>query len=292
MLPLFDENPTRRRPLATWAIIGICVALFAASRFGVGVHPVALTGPDPVEQLPAEIQFPLEWAAVPCEVLSGRPLTVAEVTATYYGAGGPASCEPDADEPGLFPGKWVRAAMLSSLFLHASVFHLALNMLFLWVFGNNVEDRLGHPGFVAFYLVGGVVSTVAYVAAQPTGTLAILGASGAVATVMGAYLVWYPDAPIRTLLFLILVDIRARWFLGLWFLMQFFTWREPGAWIAHVAGFVYGAIAGQILRKTLPRLRLRPGQQPPAWDRTGGAGHGPYPHLREVWDDPHRGRFG
>jgi len=109
---------------------------------------------------------------------------------------------------------------------------------------------------------------------------------------MGAYLVWYPDAPIRTLLFLILVDIRARWFLGLWFLMQVFTWSEPGAWISHVAGFVYGAIAGQILRKTLLRLRLRPGQQPPAWDRTGGAGHGPYPHLDEVWDDPHRGRFG
>ena len=239
-----------------------------------------------------EVQFPLEWAVVPCEVLTGRPLTVDEVAATYDGPGDATACDPDATAPALFPDKRVRAAVISSLFLHAGPFHLALNMLFLWVFGNNIEDRLGRVGFLAFYLVGGIVGTVAYVAVQPLGTVAVLGASGAVAGIMGAYLVWYPDAPIRSLLFLILIDIRARWFLVVWFLVQFFTWSEPGAWVYHVAGFAYGVITGRVLRKVLPRVRALTGERVEAWDTTGGAGHGPYPHLAEVWDEPHRGRFG
>ena len=160
------------------------------------------------------------------------------------------------------------------------------------MFGNNVEDRLGHAPYLCFYLLAGIVGTGVYMSAVPDGTVPILGASSAVAGVMGSYLVWYPDAPIRTLVFLVLVDVRARWFLAGWFGLQFFTWSGPGAWIAHVAGFAFGVLAGRLVRKYQPRLRLRPGQVFGRWDRTGGAGHGPYPHLDEVWNEPHHERYG
>ncbi|MEM7275370.1 MAG: rhomboid family intramembrane serine protease [Actinomycetota bacterium] len=291
MLPLFDENPTSRTPFVTWALILVSIGLYVAANLGAGIHRTDLFAAFEVQQLPDDLQFSLEYAAVPCEIIQQRPLQRSEVAATYYETGDPLSCDPDADDGALFPNKRVLLAMVSSIFLHDGFIHLALNMLFLWVFGNNVEDRLGHGGFLAFYLVAGVVATVAYVAFQAAGTVAIVGASGAVAGIMGAYLVWYPDAPIRTLLFLILVDIRARWFLLAWFAVQFFTWTGPGGWIAHVAGFVFGVIAGRIVRKLQPRIRLRPGQRAPAWDETGGAGHGPYPHLDEVWNEPHHERY-
>jgi membrane associated rhomboid family serine protease len=295
--------------------------------------------------LPPELAFALEWGAIPCEVIQRRPLTEREIAATFYQDGDPTACHEGADSVGeqnaagadsaaIFPAKRVLAAIVFSIFLHDGWFHLGLNMLFLWVFGNNIEDRLGPVLFLAFYVVSGVVGTVAYVAGVADGTVAILGASGAVAGVMGSYLVWYPDAPIRTLVFLILVDIRARWFLGGWFAIQFFTWQGPGSWIAHVAGFVFGVITGRLIRRFRPRLADRRFRRGPSrrvvgpnaddrpatptgsgpgdrvdqsrvpgpldstvpestgadfegWDTTGGAGHGPYPHLDEVWIEPH-----
>ncbi len=292
MLPLFDENPTRKRPLVTVLLMAISIGVFLAGSFDDAPKPTTLAGGGSEELLAEELRFPLEWGAIPCEVSQGRPLTASEVADTYYGASSdPTACDAASTEPAVFPDKPFRAAILFSIFLHDGLFHLALNMLFLWVFGNNVEDRLGHVAFALFYLLAGIVGTMVYIAFQPAGTVAILGASGAVAGVMGSYLVWYPDAPIRTLVFLVLVDIRARWFLGGWFALQFFTWSGPGAWIAHVAGFVFGVIFGRLVRKFQPRIRLRPGQRLPRWDRTGGAGHGPYPHLDEVWDEPHHERY-
>ncbi len=293
MLPLFDENPTDRQPVVTWLLIGACVVFYAATTLGVGTRPATILGIEAQRDVPSEVQLPVEWAAIPCEILSDRPLSIDEVRETFLQR--PAdqqSCRTDDPGVSLFPDKRVKLAILTSLFLHDGIIHLGINMLFLWIFGNNIEDRLGHVGYLAFYLVGGVVATVAYAGFVPDGTVPIVGASGAVAGVMGAYLVWYPDAPIRTLLFLILVDIRARWYLTAWFAIQFFTWSGPGGWIAHVAGFVYGAIVGTVLRRALPLLRLRPGQRPAAWDRTGGAGHGPYPHLDEVWAEPHPEQYG
>lgn len=292
MLPLFDENPTRRRPVVTWLLVAVSIAVYLMA--GMSGDGDRFDG-DAV--LPSDLEFTARWAAIPCEVVRGRPLRSSEVTEAFLGAGATSACGEDTgsaatvDDPAFAPEKPVRAVVLASIFLHDGLFHLAINMLFLWVFGNNVEDRLGHLPFLAFYLVAGVVGTLTYIAFQPSATVAVLGASGSVAGVMGSYLVWYPDAPIRTLVFLVLVDIRARWFLGGWFALQFFTWTGPGAWITHVAGFVFGVLVGRALRRILPRLRLRTGPLTPAWDRTGGAGHGPYPHLDEVWIEPHHQHY-
>ncbi len=289
MFPLFDENPTARRPIVTWFLIVVSIAAYAVPAMTAdrSEHNLEFEASGSAYELPDDLRFTLERAAVPCEIIQRRPLSTDEIRNTYFDTGDPLSCETEQLGVALFPAKKVLLAIVTSLFLHGGWFHLGLNMLFLWVFGNNVEDRLGHLGFAMFYLVSGIVATVAYVVSQTDGTVAILGASGAVAGVMGSYSIWFPDAPIRTLVFLILVDIRARWFLGGWFAIQFFTWTGPGAWIAHVSGFAFGVIAGRIVRKFQPRLRLLAGQALTRWDETGGAGHGPYPHLDEVWTEPH-----
>lgn len=305
MLPLFDENPTRRPAVATFLLIGLSLGLHLVSNFGpspesatlVDVNPIAGSDQVSIQELPNDLRFALQWGAIPCEVRQQRPLNESEIAATYYSTGDATACDPNGPTNPVFAGKRVLSAIVFSIFLHDGWFHLALNMLFLWVFGNNIEDRLGPILFLGFYLLSGMVGTLAYITAVGSGTVAILGASGAVAGVMGSYLVWYPDAPIRTLVFLVLVDIRARWFLGMWFAIQFFTWRVPGSWIAHVAGFVFGVICGRLVRTFYPRLAdrrfgLQSGRRSQqsehvSWDRTGGAGHGPYPHLDEVWDEPH-----
>jgi len=87
------------------------------------------------------------------------------------------------------------------MFLHGGLMHLGGNMWFLWVFGNNIEDRLGHVLFGAFYILGGIFATIAHYLVQPSSTVPVVGASGAIAAIMGAYAVWFPDAPVRTLIF-------------------------------------------------------------------------------------------
>lgn len=293
MLPLCDENPTTNRPIVTVALILVCIFAYFGPSLGESDNVNLLIGQDQ-QTLSTTLGFQLEYAAIPCEITNQRPLTQDEITKTYFTTGDSRACEStDTSSPFAFPDKSVISSLFTSMVLHGSILHLALNVLFLWVFGNNVEDRLGHLGFLAFFLVAGVVSAVGLIVSQPDGTLAVIGASGAVAGVMGAYLIWYPDAPIRTLLFLILVDIRARWFLLGWFAFQFFTATGGGAaWVTHVVGFAFGVIVGRLVRKFQPRLRALTGQRVPAWDETGGAGHGPYPHLDEVWVDPHPEAYG
>lgn len=265
MIPLRDENPIERTPVLTILLILACVGVYFFAQAG-------LSGLDEVEtpvgtvQVDSDLRFSLEFAAIPCEIAKNRPLTIEEIANTYGPGGDDSSCSETPAGPAFYPDKRVVLSIISSLFLHGSLIHLGLNMLFLWIFGNNIEDRLGHVAFAVFYLAGGVLATIAHIVAQPTSTVAIVGASGAISAVMGAYLVWFPDAPIRTVVFLILVDIRARWFLATWFVLQFFTTPGSGvAWIAHVAGFAYGVAMGTLIRRR-------------TWDRTGGVGHGPYPH--------------
>jgi len=238
VIPLKDENPTRRTAVVTLVLIAINVVVY----FGIQPNPA-----DPS----TSSRFTYENAAIPCEVTTGEPLSSVEITSD--------TCNEQPEGDPIFPDKNVYLALLWSMFLHGSLLHLGGNMLFLWIFGNNVEDRLGRVKYVAFYLVGGLVATLAHVLVQPDSTVPTIGASGAIAAVMGAYLVWFPNVRIRTLFWIVFVvffrDLRAKWLLLFWFFTQFFDAINPNsgvAWMAHVGGFAFGLAVAAAIR-LLPR---------------------------------------
>lgn len=149
--------------------------------------------------------------------------------------------------------------LFSSMFLHGGWLHLLGNMLYLWVFGDNVEDRLGHSGYLLFYLLAGAAGGLFHVAANPLSTVPTIGASGAVAAILGAYFIFYPGARVLTLvpIFFILttIELPAMIFLFLWFFLQLFNaflaGVAPGAqtvaWWAHIGGFVVGFIVALLV---------------------------------------------
>jgi membrane associated rhomboid family serine protease len=264
VLPVGDINPTSRRAWVT----GVFLALNAAVYLLV--------------QLPLEgceqVAFIYQWAAVPVELLRLEqvpPEAIAQET------GG---CQVAVE-------KSVAASAITSMFMHGNLGHLLVNLLFLWIFGANVEDRLGHARFVGFYLGGGLIATYAFALVNPSSTVPLLGASGAIAAVLGAYLILYPRARVLTyvpfplyLLALILPGIRIRSFwlifaivtmpawvlLGGWFVLQLNAAQTPAAgggvaYMAHAAGFV----AGIVLLLLLDRRRQRRGQ--PTFHPTRGS---------------------
>jgi rhomboid family protein len=155
-----------------------------------------------------------------------------------------------------------------SMFLHGGWAHILGNMLYLWIFGDNVEDRMGHAGYLVFYLLSGVAATLAHAFMSPHSTMPAIGASGAISGVLGAYLVMFPRARVVTLIplgfFLRLAELPALLVLGMWFLLQLLsgtaslnapTAQEGGvAWWAHIGGFAFGMIVGVFFRRgTEPR---------------------------------------
>jgi membrane associated rhomboid family serine protease len=164
---------------------------------------------------------------------------------------------------GVVPGAFIPSTLLTSMFLHGGWSHVIGNMWYLWIFGDNVEDRLGHGRFLLFYLLCGVAAAVGQVLMDPGSTLPMIGASGAIAGVMGAYFVLYPHSRVLTLIPLIIfweiIELPAIMLLGFWFLMQLFsagaiavTASTAGggvAFMAHVAGFVAGVIGVLVLRR-------------------------------------------
>lgn len=138
--------------------------------------------------------------------------------------------------------------LLTSMFLHAGLFHLLGNMLYLWIFGNNIEDRLGPVRFILFYLASGVAASLTHILAQPGSRIPMIGASGAIAGVLGAYAVLFPRARVKTLIFLVfyidVVPVPAAIVLGLWFLAQLLNVGMGGgvAWFAHIGGFLAGIL--------------------------------------------------
>jgi membrane associated rhomboid family serine protease len=268
VIPLHDVNPTTRRAVVTLVLIAVNVAVFLlVQQAQDGVETVQAANGQEV-RIDSSLSFTYEWAAVPCEIVERRPLGLDEIEATVVGGDAEACARSEAVAgPALFPDKLEWVAVLVSMFLHGGWLHLGSNMLFLWVFGNNIEDRLGPVRYVLFYLLGGIVATVAHVAANPSSTVPVVGASGAIAAVMGAYLVWYPNARIRTVIFALIIfftEIRARWLLGFWFVLQFFTSAESGvAWVAHVAGFAFGVAAAFLLGGGPSRMWGAAGGQDP-----------------------------
>jgi membrane associated rhomboid family serine protease len=244
VIPLKDDNPTRRFPVVTVLLIVINVYVY-----------FLVQRPQAARQ--SELRFNYSYAAIPCEVVDGEPLSEEEVVRTLE-RGDTESCVHDDSTPAVFPDKNVYLALVYSMFLHGSVLHIAGNMLFLWIFGNNIEDRIGIPGYLGFYLAAGVLASAAHILVQPDSTVPVVGASGAVAGVMGAYLVLFPNVRIRSLVFFMIIDVRAKWLLGFWFVTQFFTNPSAGvAWVAHVGGFVFGTLVALLLRD-----RLRPAPDP------------------------------
>ena len=167
---------------------------------------------------------------------------------------------------GVIPASFSLADAVTSQFLHADIVHIGGNMVFLWIFGDNVEDRLGHVQYLAFYLLCGIAGALAQTLAEPVSFLPMIGASGAVAGVMGAYFLLYPRSRVLTVVFLVffldIIEIPAVFLLGVWFLLQLahgaLAPDGPGGGIAfwaHAAGFVAGGFVGGVLRVRAPNDR-------------------------------------
>ena len=231
MIPLRDANPTRRTPLVTLSLVIACFVVFAGE--------LGLLASGGETALDAAIT---RWGVVP-----------ADLTAAW-GRGDYLSVE--------------TATLVTSQFLHGGWFHLLGNMLYLWIFGNNVEDRFGRAGFLGFYLLGGVLAGLTQVAIAPTSTVPTIGASGAIAATLGAYFVLFPRARVTSLVFLgffyQLIDVPAVIVLGFWFILQLIDGltslgavQSGGgvAFFAHIGGFVAGALMTRLIILVSPRMR-------------------------------------
>lgn len=224
MIPLHDDNPTTIKPYVTVALIASCTVVFLWQLTLGAGGQRAIYG----------------LGVIPAVLLDNKVL-----------------------HPSLV---MVPAAMtvITSMFLHGGWMHLFGNMLYLWIFGNNVEDTMGHGRFVAFYLLCGIAAVFAQVLPDPDSTIPMIGASGAISGVLGAYFLTYPKASILTLvpIFILfyLIDIPAFIFLGIWFLIQFVSGyasmiAEDGAagggiaWWAHVGGFSAGVVLVHFFRQ-------------------------------------------
>ena len=267
VIPLHDENPTRGLAWVTVVLIAINIAVFFL------IQPRADTSEG--------LEFSYQYAAIPCEISRGDPLTTDQIVETISGRDTTACDDAQATGPVAFPDKQPLLAVITSMFLHGDIFHLGFNMLFLWIFGNNVEDHLGKIKYIVFYLVSGIAATATHLAFGFDSTIPIIGASGAIAGVMGAYLVWFPNARVRTLVFAIFVffvEISAKWLLVAWLVSQFFLADDSGiARWAHIGGFVFGVLFALAVRESLRARRA-------LW-RTAYVGND-----AGWWDNRHGGR--
>ncbi|MEE9609102.1 MAG: rhomboid family intramembrane serine protease [Myxococcota bacterium] len=235
MFPIKDDNPHFITPLVTYALIAANVAIWFLVQ-GLGTEPRLVTSV-------------CELGLIPGELLQRIPAGTRVVLAPHV------SCVLGDQS------QW--HTLLTSIFLHGGWFHLIGNMWFLWIFGNNIEDSMGHLRFVAFYLLCGLAASVLQILSQPDSTVPMVGASGAIGGVMGAYVVLYPKVRVHMLValgfYVTTVGVPAIYMLGYWFLLQVlggaFSLGKTGggvAFWAHVGGFAAGALL--ILAFRNPRL--------------------------------------
>ena len=189
-------------------------------------------------------------------------LTVSNTDTLFRSAGvTPLEFATGRDIPPPAPYNSFYLTLLTSMFLHGGFLHIGSNMLFLWIFGDNVEDRMGHGRYLVFYLLAGVLGNLAQVLAMPDSTVPLIGASGAIAGVMGAYLVLFPRSRILVLIFLLfyinIIEVSAVFFLAFWFLMQLLSGagqlaNMSGAsvgFFAHIGGFLTGALGVAVFKR-------------------------------------------
>jgi len=213
MFPLHDDNPTIRLPVVTWIFMGVCVLVFI-------------------------------WQSLLSEPAAQRVVySLGAIPAVLFDR---AELSPDL----VWVPTWL--TVITSMFLHGGFMHLAGNLLYLWVFGNNVEEAMGHVRFVAFYLICGVAAAMAHALSDAGSQVPMIGASGAISGVLGAYLLLFPHARVLVGIplgfYLHTLHLRAGWVLGFWFVLQAISAlasdaEQAGvAWLAHLGGFVAGAV--------------------------------------------------
>jgi membrane associated rhomboid family serine protease len=216
LLPIQDENPTYSKPVITVALLSANVMVF--------IYQMIL-GPAG-EQL-----FIFGTAVIPYELTHFVDRTTFSIPSTRYAY--PAALLP-------FP-----LTLFSAMFTHGGFMHLGGNMLYLWIFGNNIEDAMGHGRFFIFYMITGLGATMVHVLSDPNSTIPMIGASGAIAGILGAYFVLYPKAKIKTfvvlIIFIQIIYVPAVFILGFWFLRQIIgIGSDDIAWYAHIGGFLVG----------------------------------------------------
>ena len=231
MFPIRDLNPTRGTAYITIAITLANVLVYVLWQPHGG-------------QL-AQLDFLYHYAAVACELVTRQPIDVGELTAQH--------CLPQSLGTPVFPDKNLPLSVLVSMFLHSGLLHIAGNMWFLWIFGDNVEEAFGAVGYALLYLVAGIAAAAGFTLVHADSVQPLIGASGAIAGVLGAYLVLFPTRPVLALWVFGLIPVPSLIFLGLWFVGQFSTGDAGVAWEAHVAGFVAGALIALAFRGPLLR---------------------------------------
>ena len=265
MIPVKDNIPTLRFPVVTVVLIAINIAVFVW-QLTLSSDPDSSTSPH-VPGLSQADETTLEYGAIPYRLTHpGKDCAVGEITSgpnassswqvvcqgtsDYQAAKGHPSFTPLDSPP------WW-ATVFTSMFLHGGILHIAFNILFLWIFGNNVEDSMGRPRFVVFYLLAGILAAYTQALLTAGSTVPAIGASGAIAGVLGGYLLLYPRARVLTvvliILFVTIIEIPAAILLAIWFVLQFLpalgqvttgaAGGEGVAYWAHVGGFAFGLAA-------------------------------------------------
>jgi membrane associated rhomboid family serine protease len=235
VFPLYDDNTDRHTtPFVNYALIAANIFVFVV-----------------LQQLGSNDSFTYSFSTVPAEILSGRDIVTAAREVPYAGQ--------EVLIPGLgrTPGS-VYFTLFTSMFMHGGIAHIAGNMLFLWIFGDNIEDRLGHVRYIIFYLLCGVIASLAHVFAtgafaSQEGSMLVpsLGASGAISGVLGGYILLHPSRRVTVILFRFLTDVPAWVAIGIWFAFQLVSGlgmlggdSQTGgvAYAAHIGGFVAGLV--------------------------------------------------
>ena len=238
MFPLRDNIPTENFPFVTVALIVANVLMYFFFQHGT----ISLGDPSN----PQYLCNLYEYGTIPKEV-------------THPGL----QLQAQGCEPFTAP-TWL--TLFTSMFMHGGLLHLGGNMLFLWIFGNNVEDSMGYVKFVLFYVLGGLAALLLQIIVGPSSQVPTVGASGAIAAVLGAYIILFPRARVVTVIFIIffftILELPAMVVLGIWFLQQalfgYFDLANPGgggggvAYFAHIGGFVFGLLAVRVLAKRPP----------------------------------------
>lgn len=252
VMPIGDENPTRIVPVVNYGIIVLNVLVFF------------------LQQSRPEM-FTIAYAATPYEISHNvdidRPVVVRREAAAQDAAGR-VRLQPEDElipqAPVPFP---VWFTLFTSIFLHGGLAHLAGNMLYLWIFGDNVEEVLGHVRYLLVYLACGLAASLAHIALAPNSLIPSLGASGAIAGVMGMYLIWFPNNQVRVLALRTITRMPALLVIGLWIVMQLVlgmrelsTLGERGgvAYAAHIGGAAAGVVFGAVYRERARALEERP----------------------------------